>query len=97
MTTNKINDIVNNNIFNCNSIQIIIDKYAQLDRMKISIQADEINKEKILNDLYKEYPDLKILIDENKINKIIVEKIKNEDLILNKKTGKVYPLIDNRK
>ena len=97
LTTNKINDIVNNNIFNCNSIQIIIDKYAQLDRMKISIQADEINKEKILNDLYKEYPDLKILIDENKINKIIVEKIKNEDLILNKKTGKVYPLIDNRK
>ena len=65
--------------------------------MKISIQADEINKEKILNDLYKEYPDLKILIDENKINKIIVEKIKNEDLILNKKTGKVYPLMDNRK
>lgn len=97
LAINKINDIVNNNIFNCNSIQIIIDKYAQLDRMKISIQADEISKEKILNDLYKEYPDLKILIDENKINKIIVEKIKNEDLILNKKTGKVYPLIDNRK
>ena len=68
-----------------------------MDQLNICIQADKINENKILLDLYKEYPDVKILIDEKKINIINITKVNNDELILNKKTGKVYPLLDNRK
>ena len=97
LITNKIIEIIQSNSYKYNISQIIIDKKNQMDQLNICIQADEINENKILLYLYKEYPDVKILIDEKKINKINITKVNNDELILNKKTGKIYPLIDTRK
>ena len=97
LVTSKINEIIQNNSKKFKAIQILIKKINQMDQFSIFIQAEKIYENKILMSLYKEYPDLKILIDENKINKINIKKADSKELFLNKKTGKVYPFIDNRK
>lgn len=96
LATDKIQKIIQNNSQNYCASQIVIEKENQMDKLSILINSTEIDNQAILYELNKEYPDISILINEKKINEIIIKKVSNNELTINNRTGKVYPIIDNR-
>ena len=92
-----VNSIIKKNTQKHFATQLIIRKENQLDTLYIYIVAESINNEKIYTDLLKKYPDLVSTIKHKKMNDINIIKTTYQNLISNKKTGKLYPLLDTRK
>ena len=81
--------------FNINKsmYQVIVDKYNNLDRISVYIDDSEIDKEKILERVYANNPDLLEVIKEHKMNEILFF---NKKIDNNKISGKNTKFIDRR-
>lgn len=97
LNQDNINKIILKNTEKHFATQLIIKKENQLDMLCIYIVGKNINKNKIYTDILREYPDLIETIKEKKMNNINIIETNYQNLIYNKKTGKLYPFLDIRR
>lgn len=76
--------------------QISISKFEQKDLMDIAIVARSINADTIMSELLSAYPDLKLLLFENRINEILIHSVNLDKIVRNEISGKITPIIDKR-
>ncbi len=97
LTVDQINKIVQENAQELLACQLVIERIRNLDCLNIYIVGNGIDKVKIYSDIIKRYPDLVDTIKQGKMMDINILEVGYENLIYNKKTGKIYPLVDTRK
>jgi len=97
LNQDNINKIVLRNTKDHFATQLVIKRENKMDALYIHIVGKNIDKNKIYDEILKEYPDLVDIIKEKKMKDICLVKDGYQNLKFNKKTGKLYPLLDMRK
>lgn len=76
--------------------QVIIETYHGLDMLRILVAADEFNGDEIIKDILYFYPDLKLLMEEQRINSIIIQGGNEYMFRYTDASGKLLPIVDIR-